>query len=336
MAASLITDRVKQLVRMRGPVIPSQISKEIGTNILMASAILSELASKNDVKISSVKVGGTPLYYVPGQEPKLQNYLTGLHQKEREAFEQLKSEGVLLDTGLDPATRVAMRQLKDFAKPLEVNADGEAYLFWKWYLLPNEEAESSIKKILGLTDEKTAAKETPAPKIEAVVGTQQATILSPQPERQPIQPQAQQQMPLQAAPQPQTLQPAVQAVSQPAEQTQLTKPAKKKAAQQPTATEFTRHIDDFFARGSIEVQSSNLSGKSEAQYIVLLPSPVGKLRYYCIAKNKKTCTDSDISSAIVQGQIKKLPVLLLTKGELTKKAHELLSKEIGAIVVKKI
>ena len=152
MAGNLITDRVKQLVRMRGPVIPSQISKEIGTNILMASAILSELASKNDVKISSVKFGGTPLYYVPGQEPKLQNYLTSLAQKEREAFEQLKSNGVLSDTSLDPATRVALRQIKDFAKPLDVSINGEAYLFWKWYLLANEEAEVHIKKIMGLTE----------------------------------------------------------------------------------------------------------------------------------------------------------------------------------------
>ena len=323
MAASLITDRVKQIVRMRGPVIPSQISKEIGTNILMASAILSELASKNDVKISNVKFGGTPLYYVPGQEAKLQNYLAGLPLKEKEAFEQLKSSGVLLDTALDPATRFAMRQLKDFAKPLEVSADGEAYLFWKWYLLANEEAEKFIKKTLGLIDEKAPVKEElPIPKIEAVVDTQ-ATIPITQPA-------------VQTAQQPQAAQPATQTTPKSAEQTQLTKPTKKKAAVQPTPTEFTRHIDDFFAKSSIEVESSDLSAKSEAEYVVLLPSPVGKLRYYCIAKNKKTCTDSDISSALVQGQLRKLPVLLLTKGELSKKAQELLSKEIGAIVVKKI
>ena len=99
---------------------------------------------------------------------------------------------------------------------------------------------------------------------------------------------------------------------------------------------FGNDLDEFFAKSSIEIESSDLSGKSEAKYVVLLPSPVGKLRYYCIARNKKTCTDSDISSALVQGQLKKLPVLLLTKGELSKKAQELLSKEIGAIVVKKI
>lgn len=323
MAGNLITDRVKQLVRMRGPVIPSQISKEIGTNILMASAILSELASKNDVKISSVKVGGTPLYYVPGQEAKLQNYLSSLHQKEKEAFEQLKSGGVLLDTGLDPATRFAMRQLKDFAKPLEVSADSEAYLFWKWYLLPNEEAEATIKKILGLTEETQAeTKEQPLLATIEPVGTQ--TTIIQQPTASTLAQAASQQRPVQTS----------LPVSETPKQ-QARKPASPKAPI-PSALEFAKIANEFFAKNNIDIESENTPSKSEAEYTVLLPSPVGKLRYYCIAKNKKTCTDSDISSAIVQGQLKKLPVLLLTKGEITKKAQQLLSKEIGAPVIKKL
>ncbi len=348
MAASLITDRVKQLVRMRGPVIPSQISKEIGTNILMASAILSELASKNDVKISSVKFGGTPLYYVAGQEAKLQNYIAGLPQKEKEAFEMLKANGVLGDHSLEPAIRYALRQIKDFAKPLEASIDGETQLFWKWYLLPNEEAEPAIKRILGLPEaqvesgstglsrpsatwEKAAATEqTTAARIEPVVGTD--TQLKTQTPPQSLQT-------AQAAQPHPNIQPTLQqTIAQAPSASQIApqiKPFRKKAPAA-VATEFARLITDFFSGNSIEVESSTAASKSEAQYVVLLPSPVGKLRYYCIAKNKKTCTDSDISSAIVQGQIKKLPVLLLTKGELSKKAQELLLKEIGAIVVKKI
>ncbi|MBI2175915.1 hypothetical protein HYU40_01010 [Candidatus Woesearchaeota archaeon] len=325
MAGNLITDRVKQLVRMRGPVIPSQISKEIGTNILMASAILSELASKSDVKISSVKVGGTPLYYVPGQEAKLQNYLASLHQKEREAFEQLKSGGVLLDTALDPATRVAMRQLKDFAKPLEASIDGETQLFWKWYLLPNEEAEAAIKKTLGIAEERAQTTEkTPAiARIEPVVGTQTA-ITTQQPVAAVAVQSAIQQQPVQTA-----------LLGGEATKPQASKQARPKAPTQ-AALEFAKTANEFFAKNNIDIELERILSKSEAEYTVLLPSPIGKLRYYCIAKNKKTCTDSDISSAIVQGQLKKLPVLMLTKGELTKKAQQLLSKEIGAIVIKKI
>lgn len=318
--AALITDRVKQLVRMRGPVIPSQISKEIGTNILMASAILSELASKNDVRISSIKFGGTPLYYVPGQEPKLLNYLASLPPKEREALEQLKSGGVLLDTGLDPATRFAMRQIKDFAKPLEVSIDGESQLFWKWYLLPNEEAEAAIKKTLGLTEETGTKEQPPTATIEPVIDTQ--TNITQQPTLPAAKPAMQQ--PVQTA----------------LPSSEIPKPQARKAASPkapaPAALEFAKAANEFFAKNSIDVESERILSKSEAEYTIILPSPVGKLRYYCIARNKKTCTDSDISSAIVQGQLKKLPVLLLTKGELTKKAQQLLSKEIGAIVIKKI
>lgn len=355
MAGNLITDRVKQLVRMRGPVIPSQISKEIGTNILMASAILSELASKNDVKISSVKVGGTPLYYVPGQEAKLQNYLTSLHQKEKEAFEELKVNGVLRDSELDPATRVALRQLKDFAKPLNASIDGESLLFWKWYLLPNEEAEPAIKRMLGLADaqvesvstgpsrksgnspiaQSAAAELRPSATWEKATANEQTTAATTE---QVAGTDAQQKM--QVPPQPlQTAQATLQqTIAQAPPQVQVAlqiKPARKKA---PAAvgTDFAGLIADFFSANSIEVESSTAASRSEAQHVVLVPSPVGKLRYYCIAKNKKTCTDSDISSAIVHGQLKKLPVLLLTKGELSKKAQELLSKEIGAVVVKKI
>ena len=67
-----------------------------------------------------------------------------------------------------------------------------------------------------------------------------------------------------------------------------------------------------------------------------MPSAVGSLIYYCKARSKKRISDSDLSSAFVQGQLKKLPVLFLTKGELTKKAKEMLSKEFKSIKIKKI
>lgn len=339
MVGNLITDRVKQLVRMRGPLIPSQISKEIGTNILMASAILAELTSKGDVKISSVKVGGTPLYYVQGQEQKLQNYTASLQQKEKEALEQLKANGVLRDHSMEPATRFALRQIKDFAKPIEANSDGNVELFWKWYMLPNEEAEYAIKKMLGYTEEKTVLdayqQAKPELMIEPVAGTvatqttltapvTAAVALSPASSPAPKQQMQQSQQPL-TPPIPETAQ----------------KRRRQQQAPKPTAADdlFTKGLAEFFTKNSIEIEtdlSAAKPKKSEKEYVVLLSSSVGKLRYYCIAKSKKIITDADISSALVQGQLKKLPVMLLMKGELSKKAQELLAKDVGAVIVKKI
>ncbi len=339
MTGSLITDRVKQLVRMRGPLIPSQISKEIGTNILMASAILSELTSKGDIKISSVKVGGTPLYYVQGQEQKLQNYTASLQLKEKEALEQLKANGVLRDHSMEPAIRFALRQIKDFAKPIEANSDGNIELFWKWYMLPNEEAEYAIKKMLGYPEEKAVPDAYQQAKqelmIEPVAGTAatQTTLTAPATAAVALSPTPSPAPKQQVQQSPQPLSPPIPEIVQ--------KRRRQHQIPKPTVADdvFTKGLAEFFTKNNIEIETDLLAAKpkkSEKEYVVLLSSSVGKLRHYCIAKSKKTITDADISSALVQGQLKKLPVMLLIKGELSKKAQELLAKDVGAVIVKKI
>jgi len=67
-----------------------------------------------------------------------------------------------------------------------------------------------------------------------------------------------------------------------------------------------------------------------------LESSVGYLRYYCKAKAKKRVNDGDLSSAYVQGHLRKLPVLFLSYGEPTKRAKEMLGKEFRNILFKKI
>ena len=67
-------DRALQTMRINGPVIPSKVAKAIGKDIIMASAILSELSSSNKVRISKLKVGGSPVYYLPGQESRLYDF----------------------------------------------------------------------------------------------------------------------------------------------------------------------------------------------------------------------------------------------------------------------
>ncbi|MCP3686271.1 MAG: hypothetical protein GY861_26800, partial [bacterium] len=239
-----ISDKVLQLVKMRGPLIPVQIAKEIGTNILLASAILSELTSKNMVKLSNVKVGGSPLYYVDGQESKLQEYSDNLHEKEKKAYNFLKDQKVLRDTELEPVIRVALRQIKDYAKPLEVTVDGKTEIFWKWYLVSNAEAEPLIKSEMGI--------KTPTP--------------------QKKQEEAQE-----------TLQETQHQVSQKPEKP---KPTVKKPRKTVEDT-FSTTVSNFLKRNEIEtIEFSIMKKNSEIDIIADVPSAVGKLRYYCKAKNK--------------------------------------------------
>ena len=90
-----ISEKILSIVKTKGPILPVGIAKEINTNILMASAYLSELVSNKKIKITYIKVGGSPLYYVDGQEHKIQNFQGNLHEKESKTYDLLKKNKLL-------------------------------------------------------------------------------------------------------------------------------------------------------------------------------------------------------------------------------------------------
>ncbi len=143
-------DQVLSIIAREGPVLPMKISKGIGTNLLFAAAVLSELVSHKKLRVSNIKIGSSPLYYKPGQESRLQNFAKHLNGKDKKAFDILKEQKVMRDSMQEPLMRACLRQIKDFAVPLEVTFNDQKEIFWKWYLLPNEEAELSIKNLLNL------------------------------------------------------------------------------------------------------------------------------------------------------------------------------------------
>ncbi len=282
-----LKEKVLELVRLKGPVTPTIITQEIGMSTYISSALLAELAGSNQIRISNVKMGSTPLYYAPGQEEKLQEYVTYLHEKEKQAYEQLKKELVMQDSSQDPVVRVALRTLKDFAKPLTVQADGKEELFWKWYLLSNEEAEPHIKKILGIKEEKP-------------VKTEKAETKEKQ-------------------------QRLAEKEEKPGERTK----------EEPTG-EMGKRLNEYFKKNKVEIVREIEVKKTEASYIISVPSSVGSVRYYCKVKDKKTCNEGDLSTAYVIGENKKLPVLFLTTGSLSKRAQEMLEEEFSSLNVKQI
>ena len=65
-------NKILSILRLKGPSLPVQIARETGLNSLFAGAFLSELASDKSIKISMMKVWGSPLYFLPGQESQLE------------------------------------------------------------------------------------------------------------------------------------------------------------------------------------------------------------------------------------------------------------------------
>ena len=298
-------------VRSNGPLIPRTVAKEFKLDTTFAGAYLSELVGDKSILVSSTKIGGSPTYYTSEHVEKLQELFKYLSDKDRKTYKLLQQKKILRDKEQPPLVRACLRALKDFAIPLQVNIQPGPELFWKWYLLTKEEAEPIVKRMLEQPKVKEEKQEVTEPKVE------------------------QQKLEEKKVPEPKEEKKAPKEHKAEVQKKEVSKKIPKKHTE--TANEFLALVTKHFAHTKIEVVHSEIIKKSEIDFLIKVPSMVGKLEYYCKAKKKKKCNEGDLSSAFVTGQTKKLPVLFITTGELTKKAQTMLDKEFkNHLVFKKI
>lgn len=177
-------DKILEFLQETGPTLPSKVAKTIQTDILFASAFLSDLASQGKVKISYLKVGGSPLYYLAGQESQLFNFAqSNTNAKDYRVLEKLKAEKVMRERDLDLLPRVALRSLKDFAIPLHVTIKGVKEIFWKWHILSDEETNQVIKLIIDKDWLEQSLRQLPEPRPE--LQPEQQSELQPTLQTQP-------------------------------------------------------------------------------------------------------------------------------------------------------
>jgi hypothetical protein len=311
-------EAILEIVREKGPILPVQVSKVISDSLLMTSARLSELLSKKKIKISGLKVGGSPLYYFPGQEIKLADFSSNLGNMEKKAFDILSEKKMIKDSDQEPAIRVALRQIPDFAVPLKVSYNNQSQVFWKWYLLSTEDAHGVIKRILsGNSPIKKEESHVASKKVESENDALKPINSFKEPQKNNIKKEPQSKL---------------------QEGNLKSHPLKihKEIKKQPK-NNFHGKVQNFFNNNSINVTNTFISKKqTECDYIINLTTTIGNIKYFCRSKSKKRVSDSDLSSALVQAQSKSMPLLFLTDGDLTKKAREMLEKELKNAIVKKL
>jgi hypothetical protein len=317
-------DKVLTIVKMRGPLIPTELKRALGQgDTMLIGAMLSELSSKGHIKISKTKLGGTPFYYDPAQPEKLERVAEHLGEKDKRTWQLLKEKKVLRDTRQEALVRVSLRNLKDFALPLQINAPEGELLYWKYYLVSDNEAEQLIKEELGLV--KKAAVE---PSVEERV-TEENAQQEPQQQESTSTPQREElekndEKPLKKA------EPEGSATHAPPEK-------QRRLGEEPVTEqmddEFYMLVKRYFDENKIGIVSQEIiRKKSEIDFVIMMPTPVGNIEFYCKAKSKKKSNDGDLANAKLEGITRQLPVLYLTTGEVTKKAKE----SFTGIVVKEV
>lgn len=339
-------DKILEIIKNKGPVVPSELTKQLSTDTMFIGAYLSELVASKKLIVTKLKIGSSPLYYLDGQQAKLQDYAKNLNEKDREAYELLKKEGVVKDKSQTPIIRVALRSIPDFSVQLTVKAaSGEKETFWKWYLLTDKEAEAIIKKHF--------EEETPKENIQTA---QQKFPVSAKPTEEKKQKEekekSMEEMRKQLDEEKEQIKeerqkldeekkkiekektPKKQKQKEPTQKTEEQKTLKKETEKKDAEDTFLTRIKEFCKQKNIEViETTIIKKKTEIELILNIPSIVGQVKYYCKAKDKKKVGEGDLSSALVKGQMKKLPTLFLSTGELTTKAKKELDNELKNQVI---
>lgn len=348
-------DKILQFLAVNGPSLPTKVAKLIGTEIIIASAHLSDLSAQGKVKISYLKVGGSPLYYLAGQEDQLERFAaSNINPQDLNVLNLLKEHKVLRESELELLPKVALRHLKDFAFPLQVTFQGKMELFWKWHLLPETEANQLIKS--KLLENKFREEPVPVPPAPLPPSVPSETDKSLAEQMYNQQQEKQKTLMEEKKEEPKPIEkklfqttkekPAERVVEKPVEKVvekviekhsekKIENPVRKYAK---VNDKFMPLLEDFFKSKKIIIEQKEILRKNaEINFLLKVPSVVGNLTYFCKAKNKAKCDEKDLSSAYMEAQIKKLPLLLLYTNEFTKKAQEML--DTGAFentVVKKV
>ena len=377
-------DKILNFLKVTGPTLPTKVAKNINTDILLASAHLSDLSSQGKVKISKLKIGGSPLYYLPGDESQLYNFASGnINPKDLLVLDELKEKKILRESNLELIQRVGLRNLPDFAVPLNVRVSDKIELFWKWHLSSNDDANQMIGTMLTGVKETVPLEEVPeieekvVEQIEEVEESNEEAVEVEQevPEEQEVEsevvketkqeqeasikeeakPIEEEELKEKEEEKPVTESKDSESSDNPAEvkeevklkekQKKLTeekKPAEEKKPflqkvkekitrkkKKVVVDDFSPQVQSFFETLRIMIENKDIIRKnSEINYFVKVPSAVGHIIYFCKAKSKSKCDEKDLSTAYMEAQVKKLPLLFLYTNEITKKAEEMLESGV--------
>jgi hypothetical protein len=328
---------VLNIVKLKGPVTPTEIKRELKKETYLISAVLSELVNTRTVKTTNVKKGTSIFYYIPSQEAKLEQMISYLNEKDQRTVHILKEKKVLQDKPQELLIRVSLRKVPDYAKPINIRiSEDEVKLFWKYFLVSDEEAKQVIRSMLSpvfkkeednkYDKNKTINPPTKLNNTNNLLATQKTKPKQKIKERIIEQPK----QIIKKNPIEQLKQELISKNNKPIKKQLKLEESQAILIGVPTKIEDKLYKDNNFLELKEKLKQKNIIIKEatsvrkgkEYDLVIIINTAIGKSRFFAKYKNKKRCNDADISTALVIGQSKNLPVAFITPGELTKKTKE--------------
>lgn len=270
-------EEVVRLIKLKGPVLPAEITAELETNTIILSAILSELIKDGLVLFSHKKIGSSPLYYLLGQEDVMRKkLLPNLSIIEKKTLEFFENNKLMLRSNLSPQQRLVVNQINDFVKPIELKIKGEEKTFYRHYSLDISVIEQELKNMASpkkLVKKKKQEEEPPKNQKKLFVNLEKENV--------------------------------------------------------PEHLSINSSVQKLFDKLGLKPISKEVIKKgSEVNYVAVTRNIIGQ-KYFVKIKKRGRINEKDLSMIYLEAINKKMPCLMITRAKLTKKAEQLLEKNIG-------
>jgi len=282
-------NKIISYIQTTGPSLPVRIAKVIEMDPMFASAILSELLNSKKIKMSNLRVGSSALYLIPGQENRLEEHTDNLKSIEKEAYLKLKESIILEDEKEEPATRVALRNIKDFAIPFE----HEGKLLWKFSFSTEEEIQKKLNpKRIEIKEEPEIKNENSK---EEKTEIRKERIL----ENKGVILEKKNQSEKQKHPEEE-------------KKRKVEEIFENKDSDKP---EFLEEIKDFLKKKNIILTEEIKTEKKEIIGKAILRTSIGEIEFLLVAKNKLTTNKEELTAALQQARHYRSACLFILKKE---------------------
>lgn len=288
--------RILTKIQTQGPSYPAKLARELGLAPLFISAFMSELVNEQKLTMSTMKIGSSPLYVTPGQELLLENFVMYLGSKEREAFLKLKQAQVLNDQEQDPAIRIALQAIKDFAMSFTHIKENQPTKYWRYFTLPESQAKILLEPVKKQKELVQVAKSQVPPSLPTQTTVTKSETTMP-------------------------------------EQLSIQKPGKKREMKE---SAFLKKVQEHFTQKEAQLDNIQSPRAKEYHATLTISTPLGQQRYLAIIKEKKKLTEEDVALALHKAQTEKMPALLISPGTPDKTAQLTLDMWKDLIRVEKI
>lgn len=311
-------EKVLAAIDRVGPVQPLDLVRALkeGDSVLLG-AILSELAANQHVAISKTKRGGSPFYYLPAKPETLEAIAQFLKEKDRRTFAYLREQGVVREDALDPLTRVSLGNIPDFSRRFLV---GDV-AFWRYYLIPEDEAIKKAKERFGLlTKEETAPAVVQAEKKDLVEEAHEKVVA--QAESAPVVEKAAEEKPKKPrkprAPRkaPAERKPRTTKKAAPEQKTLAEEPARQTGS---VSDSLLERVHAFGRSQSGLITNAQIIKKdTELTCVLTVPGPFGNTSFYVAATTKKLA-EKQVMTWQLQAKPQGMPLLVLSDDAIGKK-----------------